>query len=69
MPETNIKAAAMLGVEPDRQNNVLRLRFRDPSNNVYTLDLGESMIGGLTAALTSRLQCDPYSSGQFSRAT
>jgi hypothetical protein len=55
MPETNIKAAIMLGVEPDRQNNVLRLRFCDPSNNVYALDLAEPMIGGLTAALVGQI--------------
>jgi hypothetical protein len=39
MAETEIKAAAMLGMEA--VGNALRVRFRDQQINVYALDLGE----------------------------
>jgi hypothetical protein len=51
MPETKIQVAAMLGIEPDPPNNLLRLRFKDKEDNVYALDLGVSILGGLIAGL------------------
>ena len=57
MGEIQIKVAAMLGMEPT--NHALRLRFRDPQNQVYALDLTGPMLGSLTIALmqqAARLQ-------------
>lgn len=52
MPETQIKVAAMLGMESIA--DALRLRVRDPANNVYVLDLAAPMIGGLAVTLTQQ---------------
>jgi hypothetical protein len=52
MPETQIKIAAMLGMEPTA--DALRLRCRDAENNVYTIDLTAPMVGGLAVALTQQ---------------
>ena len=43
----------MLGIESDDPNNSLLVRFRDPHNNVYAIDLSEGLIAGLVVALMS----------------
>jgi hypothetical protein len=55
MPETTIKVAAMMGIEPIRSSNSLRVRFRDAANNPYALDFPEGTISGLIVALTAQL--------------
>ena len=52
MPETKITVAAILGMEP--ATGALRVRVRDPENNVYALDLTGPVLGGLTVALNSQ---------------
>ena len=52
MPETRIRAGAMLGIM-HAAGNFLEVRFRTPANDVYCIEVPEGILGGLTVALLS----------------
>jgi len=53
MPEIAIKIAALLALT--HTDEVLHLQFRDPQNQIHTLELPTPILGGLIVALTSKV--------------
>jgi hypothetical protein len=55
MAVTEIQLSAMLGIEVDRNAHSLRLQARDAHQNIYQINLPESMLGGLIVGLRSQI--------------
>jgi hypothetical protein len=54
MPETKIVVGGFMGMEVDRNQNTVTVRFRDVANNVYALNIGGGYLGGLIVGLNSQ---------------
>jgi hypothetical protein len=53
MPESRIRASAMLGMTANLPNNLLEIRFCTPANDIYCIEIPEGILGGLILALIS----------------
>jgi len=70
MPQFYAKAAAMLGVFANVSENSAEVQFRDASDNSYTVDVPEPILGSLIAALLAIApQLKPSGYGQMLKLT